>query len=44
LKRCREASRRELIRRAIELRASGLTVNEVVEVTDIPRSTLYRYL
>jgi hypothetical protein len=44
LKKHREAARRELLRKAIVLRASGLTVNEVVEVTGIPRSTLYRYL
>jgi AcrR family transcriptional regulator len=44
LKRCREAVRRGLIRRAIELRAAGTTIEEVVEATGIPRSTLYRYL
>jgi len=44
LKKRREAVRRELIRKAIVLRASGLTVNEVIEATGIPRSTLYRYL
>jgi DNA invertase Pin-like site-specific DNA recombinase len=44
LKKRREATRRELIRRAIELRASGATIKEVVEATGIPRSTLYRYL
>jgi DNA-binding NtrC family response regulator len=44
LKKCREAARRELIRRAIELRASGATIKEVVEITGVPRSTLYRYL
>jgi hypothetical protein len=44
LKKYREIARRELIRKAIVLRASGLTVNEVIEATSIPRSTLYRYL
>jgi len=44
LKRRREITRRELIRKAIELRASGATIKEVVETTGIPRSTLYRYL
>jgi predicted DNA-binding transcriptional regulator AlpA len=41
---CREAARRELLRKAIMLRASGLTVNEVIEITGVPRSTLYKYL
>jgi DNA-binding NtrC family response regulator len=44
LKKRREAVRRELLRKAVALRASGLTVNEVVEITRVPRSTLYRYL
>jgi DNA-binding NtrC family response regulator len=44
LKRLREAVRRELLRKAIMLRASGLTVNEVIEITGVPRSTLYRHL
>jgi DNA-binding NtrC family response regulator len=44
LKKRREAVRRELLRKAIVLRASGLTVNEVVEATGIPRATLYRHL
>jgi DNA-binding NtrC family response regulator len=44
LKKCREVARRELIRKAIVLRAFGLTVNEVIEITGVPRSTLYRYL
>jgi predicted DNA-binding transcriptional regulator AlpA len=43
LKKHREAARRELLRKAIVLRASGLTVNEVIEATGVPRSTLYRY-
>ena len=43
LKRC-GAIRRELIRRTIELRASGATIRGVVKDTGIPRSTLYRYL
>jgi AcrR family transcriptional regulator len=41
---CREITRKELIRKAVELRASGATIKEVVEATGIPRSTLYRYL
>jgi hypothetical protein len=44
LKKCKEVARRELLRKAIVLRASGLTVNEVIEITGVPRSTLYRYL
>jgi DNA invertase Pin-like site-specific DNA recombinase len=44
LKKRKEITRRELIRRAIELRASGATIKEVVEAAGIPRSTLYRYL
>jgi len=36
--------RDELIREAIELRANGLTITEVVKSTGIPRSTLYRRL
>jgi DNA-binding NtrC family response regulator len=44
LKKRREAVRRELLRKAVALRASGLTVNEVIEATGIPRPTLYRYL
>jgi DNA-binding NtrC family response regulator len=44
LKKYREAARKELIRKAIELRASRATIREVVEATGIPRSTLYRYL
>jgi DNA-binding IclR family transcriptional regulator len=43
LKKRREATRRELLRKAIVLKASGLTVNEVIEATGVPRSTLYRY-
>jgi uncharacterized protein with von Willebrand factor type A (vWA) domain len=44
LKKRREVARRELLSKAVALRASGLTVNEVVEITRVPRSTLYRYL
>jgi DNA-binding NtrC family response regulator len=44
LKKRREAVRRELLRKAIVLRASGLTVDEVVEATGVPRPTLYRHL
>jgi len=44
LKKRREAIRRELINKAIGLRASGTTIRGVVEDTGIPRSTLYRYL
>jgi DNA invertase Pin-like site-specific DNA recombinase len=44
LKMRREAIRKELIRRAIELRASGATIKEVVKVVGVLRSTLYRYL
>jgi transcriptional regulator of acetoin/glycerol metabolism len=36
--------RDELIREAIRLRAYGLTIAEVVKLTGIPRSTLYRRL
>jgi DNA-binding NtrC family response regulator len=36
--------RDELIREAIRLRAYGLTIAEVVKLTGIPRSTLYRKL
>lgn len=43
-KKCGEATRKELIRKAIKLRASGATIEEVVDATGIPRSTLYRYL
>jgi AcrR family transcriptional regulator len=44
LKKCGEATRKELIRKAIKLRVSGTTIEEVVKATGIPRSTLYRYL
>jgi predicted nucleic acid-binding protein len=44
LKRLREASRKELIRRAIELRATGTTIKEAIEATGIPKSTLYRHI
>jgi DNA invertase Pin-like site-specific DNA recombinase len=36
--------RDELIKRAIKLRANGLTIAEVVKLTGILRSTLYRKL
>jgi len=36
--------RDELIEEAIKLRASGLTIAEVIKLTGIPRSTLYRKL
>jgi DNA invertase Pin-like site-specific DNA recombinase len=36
--------RDELIKEAIELRASGLTITEVIKLTGIPKSTLYRKL
>jgi AAA+ ATPase superfamily predicted ATPase len=38
------ALRDELIKEAIRLRAYGLTIAEVVKLTGIPRSTLYRRL
>jgi len=44
LKKRRGAARKELIRKAIELRVTGATIKEVVEATGIPKSTLYRYL
>jgi len=44
LKKCREVARKELLKKAIVLRASGLTVSEVIEIAGVPRSTLYRYL
>jgi len=44
LKKHREVVRRELIRRAIELRASGTTIKEVIEVIGAPKATLYKYL
>jgi len=36
--------RDELIKGATKLRANGLTIAEVVRLTGIPRSTLYRKL
>jgi len=36
--------RDELIKEAIKLRANGLTITEVIKLTGIPRSTLYRKL
>jgi len=36
--------RDELIKEAIKLRANGLTITEVIKLTGIPRSTLYRRL
>ena len=44
MKKCRKDVRRELLRKAIELIASGATIEEVVEATVIPKSMLYRYL
>jgi hypothetical protein len=44
LKKRKEAVRKELIRKAIELRASKATIKEVIDVTGVPRSTPYRYL
>jgi DNA invertase Pin-like site-specific DNA recombinase len=34
----------ELIKEAIKLRANGLTITEVIKLTGIPKSTLYRRL
>jgi DNA-binding NtrC family response regulator len=39
-----EMLRDELIKEAIKLRANGLTITEVIKLTGIPRSTLYRKL
>jgi hypothetical protein len=36
--------RDELIREAIKLRANGLTITEVIKLSGIPKSTLYRRL
>jgi len=36
--------RDELIRKAIKLRANGLTITEVIKLSGIPKSTLYRRL
>jgi hypothetical protein len=44
LKRRREAVKRELIRRVIKLRTPRATIEEVVEVTGVSTSALYRYL
>jgi len=44
LKKHREAARRELLRKAVALIASGTTIKEVIEVIGAPRATLYRYL
>jgi len=36
--------RDELIKEAIKLRANGLTITEIIKLTEIPKSTLYRKL
>jgi DNA-binding IclR family transcriptional regulator len=36
--------RDKLIKEAIKLRADGLTITEVIKLTRIPKSTLYRKL
>jgi hypothetical protein len=43
LKKRREAVKKELIIKAIELKASGATIEEVVEATGILKSILYRH-